>query len=117
MLRPTPIRKSMDGMCALSSSCFPIGPKNSSKKAWIKDKDLYLANISGIERIVALVYIATDVEKKSYFMDCITGTLYKYPDGRCLSSDTLELKKFTKIDGIDKLLMKVKRDQYAGDDE
>lgn len=114
MLKPTPIRKSMDGMCALSTSCFPIGPKNSSKRTWIKDKDLYLGDISGYKRVVAAVYLLTDENKKPYIMDCVTGTLYRVSDGSCLSSDTLKLKKFTKEEGLDKLLMKVKSEQYTG---
>jgi hypothetical protein len=116
MLKTTSIRKSMEGMVAMTSSCFPIGPKSSTKKDWIKDKELYLGNISGIERIVTPVYIATDVNKTAFLMDAVTGTLYRPKDGRCMTSDRLVLKKYEKAEGLDKRLMKVKSEQFAGDD-
>ena len=117
MLKTTQIRKSMDGMIASSSSCFPIGPKNSSKKNWVKDKDLYLGDIGGMERIVTPVYIATDINKTAYLMDAVTGTLYRPRDGKCMTSDRLVLKNYEKVDGLDKRLMKVKSEQFAGGDE
>lgn len=117
MRKTTQIRKSMDGMVASSSSCFPIGPKNSSKKNWVKDKDLYLGYIGGIERIVTPVYIANDVNKTRYLMDAITGTLYRPRDGKCMTSDKLILKKYEKVDGLDKRLMKVKSEQLTGGEE
>lgn len=117
MLKTTRIRKSMDGMVAMSSSCFPIGPKSSTKREWIKDKDLYLGYISGIERIVTPVYIATDIHKTPYLMDAITGTLYRQKDKKCMSSDRLVLKKYEKVEGLEKRLMEVKSEQFLGGDE
>lgn len=81
------------------------------------DKDLYLGHISGIERIVTPVYIATDMNKTAYFMDAVTGTLYRPRDGKCMSSDRLVLKKYEKIDGLDKRLMKIKSEQFSGGEE
>jgi hypothetical protein len=106
----------MEGMVAMTSSCFPIGPKSSTKKDWIRDKDLYLGHISGIERIVTPVYITTDHHKTPFMMDAITGTLYRPKDGRCMTSDRLVLKKYEKAEDLDKRLMKVKSEQFAGDD-
>lgn len=117
MLRPTPIRKSIDGMIASSYSCFPIGPKNSSKKNWVKDKDLYLGDIGGIERIITPVYMTTDLNRTAYLMDAVTGTLYRLRDGKCMTSDRLILNKYEKVDGLDKRLMKVKSEQFTGGDE
>lgn len=116
-MNPTPIRKSIDGFSALTSSCFPVGPKNSSKREWIKGKDLYLANISGNRRVVAAVYIATDMHKTPFLMDCVTGTLYRPKDGKCYTSDHLEIIDFAKVEGMDKILMKVKSEQFTGGDE
>jgi len=115
MLKTTSIRKSMEGMVALTSSCFPIGPKSSTKRNWIMDKDLYLGHISGIERIVTPVYIEIDMNKTAYLMDAITGTLYRPRDGKCMTSDRLILKKYEKVEGLDKRLMKVKSE--VGGDE
>lgn len=117
MLKTTQVRKSMDGMSALSSSCFPIGPKGSAKRNWIKDKELYLGYISNTERILTPVYLATDMNRTAYLMDAITGTLYRPRDGKCMSSDRLVLKKYEKVDGLDKRLMKVKSEQFLGGDE
>lgn len=115
--KPTPIRKSIDGFSALTSSCFPVGPKNSSKREWIKGKDLYLANISGNKRVIASVYFVNDMYKNTYLMDCITGTLYRPKDGKCYTSDQLEILDYVKVDGMDKILMKVKSEQFTVGDE
>ena len=117
MLKTTPIRKSINGMTAMTNSCFPIGPKNSSKRTWIADKELYLGDISGIERVLVPVYIATDMHKTTYLMDAITGTLYRQKDKKCMSSDQLILKKYGKVDGLNKRLMEVKSEQFAGSNE
>ena len=50
-------------------------------------------------------------------MDAITGTLYRQKDKRCMSSDQLILKKYEKVDGLNKRLMEVKSEQFAGSDE
>jgi hypothetical protein len=116
-LKPVGVRKSISDLCAATYSCFPIGPKLSSKKTWLKDKDLYLADISGIERIVTPVYIATDEHKTTLLMDAITGTLYRPRDGKCMTSDKLVLIKYEKADDLDKRLMKVRSEQFLGGDE
>ena len=117
MLKTTQIRKSMNGMTAMASSCFPIGPKSSTKKAWIADKELYLGDISGMERVLVPVYIVTDMHKTTYLMDAITGTLYRQKDKKCMSSDQLVLNKYEKVDGLNKRLMEVKSEQFAGSNE
>jgi hypothetical protein len=104
-------------MCAAAISCFPVGPKVSAKKTWMKDKDLYLADISGIERVVTPVYFVTDMNETIYMMDAITGSMFTLKGGRCLSSDRLEMKSFEEADGLDKRLMKVRSEQYARSDE
>jgi hypothetical protein len=116
-LKAVRVRKSMEAMVAMANSCFPIGPKNSTKKNWIADKELYLGDISGIERILTPVYIATDEHKTTLLMDAITGTLYRPRDGKCMTSDKLVLKKYEKVDGLDKRLMKIRSEQFLGDDE
>jgi hypothetical protein len=113
MLKRTPIRKSMDGMVAMTNSCFPVGPKSSTKKAWIADRELYLGHIGDIERIVTPVYISTDMHKITYLMDAITGTLYRQKDGKCMTSDRLVLNKYEKAEDLDKRLMKTKSEHFA----
>lgn len=118
-LRPIGVRKSINDMCAATISCFPVGPKGSAKRTWMKDKDLYLADISGTERVVTPVYFVTDMDKTIYMMDAITGSMFSMKGGRCLSSDHLVMNGYIKTDGLDKRLMKVKSEQYGsgGSDE
>jgi len=116
-LKPVGVRKSISNLCAATYSCFPIGPKSSSKKTWLKDKDLYLADISGYERVVTPVYFLTDMNKTVYMMDAVTGSMFTIKGGRCLTSDRLEMHGFVKENGLDKRLMKVRSEQFAGGDE
>ena len=116
-LKPVGIRKSLTEMCAATFSCFPVGPKGSAKRTWIKDKDLYLADISGTERVVTPVYFLTDMNKTTYMMDAVTGTMFSIKGGRCLSSDHLVMNGYIKTDGLDKRLMKVKSEQYGRGEE
>jgi hypothetical protein len=115
-MNPTYISKSMDGMMAKANDCFPIGPKVSSKRAWLEDKELYIGDISGVERVLTPVIIDTDMYKKVYLMDAITGTLFKIQGGKCLTSDQLHLKRFAKVNNLDQKLMKAKGDLSGGDE-
>ena len=107
-MKTTAIRKSMDGMSAASNSCFPTSAKTTQKIKWLDNKELYKANITSHERVVTPVHFATDIHKKPYLMDCVTGTLYRPDDGSCASSDTLKIIKFTKSDNLKPMLMKIK---------
>jgi len=57
------------------------------------------------------------VNKIVYMMDAITGIMFVIKDGRCLTSDRLEMHGFVKEDGLDKRLMKVKSEQFSRGDE
>ena len=108
------IRKSLEGMCALTTSCFPANNnKKTVKKAWIEGKDLYLGDISGIERVLVAVHILTDQHKKPLLMDAVTGSLFRPQDGRCYSSYQLHMRKFTKAEGLKERLLKIKSEQFA----
>lgn len=108
------IRKSIDGVCAIATNCFPASNnKKAVKKAWIEGKDLYLGDVSGVERIMVAVHFVTDHHKTPIMMDAVTGTLYRIKDGRCYSSDALRLKKFTKAEGLAERLIQIKSEQYA----
>jgi hypothetical protein len=108
------IRKSINYYCAQAGNCFPTsGNKKATKKKWLEDKELYLGDISGTERVLVAVYILTDEHKKPLLMDAVTGSLYRPKDGRCFSSDTLHMKKFTKAEGLAERLINIKSDQYA----
>jgi hypothetical protein len=118
-LNPVGIRKSVgtSDMCAAFSSCFPVGPKAATKRNWIKDKELYLADISGTERVVTPVYFLTDENRTVYMMDAVTGSVFTIKEGRCLTSDHLIMIGFKLVDGLDKRLMKIKSGQFSGSEE
>lgn len=105
------IRKSLHANSAQASNCFPTsGNKKAAKKKWAEDKDLYLGNISGVERVLVGVYFLTDHERRKLMMDAVTGTLFRIKDGRCYSSDQLHMHSYKKVDGLIERLLKVKSD-------
>lgn len=110
------IGKSMDGMMAKANSCFPTTSKPTAKKEWIEGRDLYLGNISGVERVLTPVYFDIDMHKTIYLMDCITGTLFKPKGGKCLTSDQLHMHQFVRQHDLDKKLLKIRGYRFGGDD-
>ena len=115
-MNPTFISKSIDGMMAKANECFPTGTKSSSRKEWLQDKDLYLGDVSGVERVLTPVIIDTDMYKRVFLMDAITGTLFKIQGGKCMTSDQLCLKRFTKTNNLENKLIKVKCQSVGGDE-
>lgn len=108
------VRKSINYYCAQAGNCFPTsGNKSATKKAWMEDKDLYLGEINGVERVLVAVHILTDHHKTPMLMDAVTGSLYRPKDGRCYSSDQLHMRKFTKTEGLKERLLKIKSEQFA----
>ena len=97
------IKKAMHYMCADSSSCFPSWQVKSHKLKWLKDCLLYRGITNDGEIVVTPVVIATDMDKTSYMMDCITGSLYK--DGICKTSDYLMLLDVVEESGLAKELL------------
>lgn len=113
MKRPTEIWRSDSGPMAKATICFPISGKSDAKKKWIAKNSLYLANVSGYERIVAHVYWKTMYGKRYFLMDAVTGTLYRKSDGRCVTSDTLQLLGLTKNKDLGKRLLKIRTSIYG----
>jgi len=108
------IRKALSTYCAQAGSCFPTGGvKKAIKKKWVEDKDLYLGDISGTERVLVAVHFLTDYDKTPLLMDAVTGTLYRPRDGNCYSSDNLRMKKFTKAEGLAERLLNTNNAQYT----
>jgi len=108
------IRKSINYYCAQVGSCFPTsGNKKASKRKWTEDKELYLGNINGTERVLVAVHIVTDEHKKPLLMDAVTGSLYRPKDGRCFSSDMLHMKKFTREEGLAERLINIKSEHHV----
>jgi hypothetical protein len=46
-------------------------------------------------------------------MDAVTGSLYRPKDGRCYTSDTLHIKKFTKAEGLAERLVNIKSEHHV----
>lgn len=89
---------------ASDGECFTPTLTNESKKKWIEDHDLFVAN----GRTFALV----DTFNCVYFMDCITGSLYQF--GECLTSTELKYTDFRRDnDRAAKILMAVQKVNHA----
>jgi hypothetical protein len=69
---------SNDGDCAAASECWAPTSKPLSKIAWLEWRELYTSDRG---RVL--------FKRGTTYVDAITGTMYR--DGRCLSSNTLEL--------------------------
>jgi hypothetical protein len=70
------ISKASDAECAATKECYSALVSIDSKKKWMEDRDLFVAD----GRAFALVDTHTGV----YFMDAITGSLYNF--GECMTS-------------------------------
>ena len=70
------IEMASDAECAASKECFSSLISAESKRRWIDDRDLFMAD--------GRVFAAVDTAKRIYFMDAITGSLYNF--GECLTS-------------------------------
>jgi hypothetical protein len=79
---------SNDGDCATASECWAQTSNPLSKIAWLEWRELYTSDRG---RVL--------FKRGTTYVDAVTGTMYR--DGRCLSSNTLELGN-------------VKRDQKGG---
>ena len=72
------VQLSREGTCAISSECWMPSAKKVAKSAWLEWRELYTSDKN---RVL--------FKRGTTYVDAITGTMYR--DGRCLSSDTLEL--------------------------
>jgi len=89
---------SNEGDCATSSECWVPGAKKPAKLAWLEWRQLYTSNKN---RVL--------FKRGTTYVDAITGTMYR--DGRCLSSDTLELGDVKRDQkGATEILMSIKGD-------
>jgi negative regulator of genetic competence, sporulation and motility len=86
--------------CAKMSEC--CAANDEALRRWLGDDELYTAD----GRYFVKVRIAKPQDsetqrqyrlsidmKQTYYMDCVTGTLY-LEDGRCLSSNQMKPRKF-----------------------
>ena len=113
MIKAYEINKSESGPMARASQCFPLGAKRPAKQKWIAKNNLYLGNINGHQRIMAHVFWRTMRGKRFFLMDAVTGTLYRRSDGKCVTSDVLQLLGFKKEKNLTKKLMKIKESQIT----
>lgn len=87
-----------EGTCASSSECWPPTAQKAAKREWLNERSLY---VSDKHRVF--------FKRGITFCDAITGMLYR--DGRCLSSDTLELGDVKRDQkGATEILMSIKGD-------
>jgi hypothetical protein len=87
-----------EGDCATSSECWMPTAQKAAKEAWLEWRQLYTSDTNRVFFKRGITYV-----------DAITGTLYR--DGRCLSSDTLELGDVKRNQkGATEILMSIKGD-------
>ena len=87
-----------EGNCATSSECWPPTAQKAAKLKWLDGRNLYVSDKNRVFFKRGITYC-----------DAITGTLYR--DGRCLSSDTLELGNVKRDQkGATEILMAIKGD-------
>jgi hypothetical protein len=87
-----------EGTCASSSECWPPTAQNAAKRTWLNERSLYVSDKNRVFFKRGITYV-----------DAITGTMYR--DGRCLSSDTLELGDVKRNQkGATEILMAIKGD-------
>lgn len=113
----TEIAIDLEGPSAKAVECMLLSVRYSKNAKWTKGKELYEAD----GRVFIKVTIATprdaDVLKqykraidmsKQYFMDAITGTLYR-EDGRCLTTTQIKTRQFVRNDKLCTKLLSEKR--------
>ena len=87
-----------EGDCATSSECWMPSAKTLAKEAWLEWRQLYTSDKNRVF-----------FKRGTTYVDAITGTLYR--DGRCITSDTLELGDVKRDQkGATEILMAIKGD-------
>lgn len=76
-----------DVFCVRSLDVFLAGSKKDHKARWIKNHDLWIADIAGSTRVITPIVMAQMLS----WMDVVTGTVY-YANGRCATSSNLAIK-------------------------
>lgn len=98
-------------MCADASSVFPSWQVKRLKVDWLKKHKLLRGITNEGEIVVTPVVIGTDINRTTFLMDAMTGSLYK--DGKCKTSDHLKLLNVVEEVGLDKELLN-KRQKALG---
>lgn len=85
--------------------CYPAQASRVARKSWLKGQTVMLATLNtGEQRHVVAVKFYTSNKFRTGLMDCVTGTIYR--NGRCLSSDRLEIVSVDERDHKESLLGK-----------
>ena len=93
------VQLSSEGTCATSKECWMPSAKKAAKSAWLEGRELYTSDKN---RVL--------FKRGTTYVDAITGTMYR--DGRCLSSDTLELGNVNRDQkGAAAILMAIKGEE------
>jgi len=110
--KSTKLKISIDGPWAQMSCCFPTTSTKKMRTDFCKQLYLYVADSPFGERIVALQIWRTTRGERKVYMDVVTGTLYRYEDGKCYSSDYLFIRDVRRNDSSVKALINNRRPSY-----
>lgn len=89
-----------------STQVFSPAGTREHKARWIREHPLFVGDTELGERVVTPVAILGDDKATQYWMDAITGSLYR-KDGRCLTSSNIHLTNVCKKDGLEARLRAV----------
>jgi len=102
--------------CAKAFHCMVPSTRYAKNAQWAKGKELWVSNDRVFVKVkIAMPSLNEEIDKyckaydmkKTYFMECITGTLY-FEDGRCMSSGKMPKRKFVRDDKLGSKLLSEK---------
>ena len=105
-----------EGPCAKQISCILPSSRYTKNAQWAKGKELFVADGRVFIQVsIALPKAEEDQReyrkaidmKKTYFMDAITGSLYR-EDGRCIATTRINPRKFVRNDKLGLQILQAK---------
>ena len=106
-----------EGPCAKSLYCILPSSQKAKNVKWANGKELFVADGRVFIQVsIALPKAEEDQReyrkaidmKKTYFMDAITGSLYR-EDGRCIATTRINPRKFVRDDKLGLQILQAKR--------
>ena len=88
--KAAPKKLADESFAVRANDLFQLGAKKDVKTRWIKEHDLWMAEITGQMRVITPVVLSGLLQ----WCDAVTGSVYSGA-GRCASSDVLAIKMST----------------------
>lgn len=94
-----------------SVNTMPTTNKKADRKKWIKDKQFYLAQTNLGDRVMTPVTVKNTTKEKQkiiFLMDAVTGSLYDYHKGSCMTSPHVWIEKIKPCKHPEEILLNLK---------